>query len=120
MATSELLVPDGQVIESEAAHGIYFSFNLRSYSLHLFTGTVGTCHYHEHQKGKGTSPNPVASIFAWTHGLLHCANLDGNEPLLQFCLDPEAACSLHYHFHTTKLHPRPNASEWGCHWFFTS
>jgi isocitrate dehydrogenase len=74
MMTSELLTPDGKIIESEAAHG-----------------TV-TRHYREYQKGKETSTNPVASIFAWTRGLLHRAKLDGNEPLRKFCLDLEAAC----------------------------
>jgi len=74
MMTSELLTPDGKVIESEAAHG-----------------TV-TRHYREYQKGKETSTNPVASIFAWTRGLLHRAKLDGNDPLRQFCLGLEAAC----------------------------
>ncbi|KAJ6622801.1 isocitrate dehydrogenase [Mycena sp. CBHHK59/15] len=74
MMTSELITPDGQVIESEAAHG-----------------TV-TRHYREYQKGKETSTNPVASIFAWTRGLLHRAKLDGNAPLRDFCLDLEAAC----------------------------
>lgn len=54
-------------------------------------GTV-TRHYREYQKGKETSTNPVASIFAWTRGLLHRAKLDGNEPLRAFCLDLEAAC----------------------------
>ncbi|EKM78443.1 hypothetical protein AGABI1DRAFT_86060 [Agaricus bisporus var. burnettii JB137-S8] len=74
MMTSELLTPDGQIIESEAAHG-----------------TV-TRHYREWQKGNETSTNPVASIFAWTRGLLHRAKLDKNEPLKQFCLDLESAC----------------------------
>lgn len=74
MMTSELITPDGEIIESEAAHG-----------------TV-TRHYREYQKGKETSTNPVASIFAWTRGLLHRAKLDGNEPLKAFCLDLEAAC----------------------------
>ncbi|KAI0356831.1 isocitrate dehydrogenase [Trametes cingulata] len=74
MMTSELITPDGQVIESEAAHG-----------------TV-TRHYREWQKGRETSTNPVASIFAWTRGLLHRAKLDGNEELKAFCQDLEAAC----------------------------
>lgn len=51
-----------------------------------------TRHYREYQKGNETSTNPVASIFAWTRGLLHRAKLDGNEPLRQFCLDLEASC----------------------------
>lgn len=74
MMTSELITPDGQVVESEAAHG-----------------TV-TRHYREYQKGKETSTNPVASIFAWTRGLLHRAKLDDNEPLRLFCQDLEVAC----------------------------
>ncbi|KAJ7242029.1 hypothetical protein C8J57DRAFT_71091 [Mycena rebaudengoi] len=74
MMTSELITPDGLVIESEAAHG-----------------TV-TRHYREYQKGNETSTNPVASIFAWTRGLLHRAKLDNNAPLREFCLDLEAAC----------------------------
>ncbi|KAJ7594199.1 isocitrate dehydrogenase [Mycena floridula] len=75
MMTSELITPDGEIIESEAAHG-----------------TV-TRHYREYQKGNETSTNPVASIFAWTRGLLHRAKLDGNEELRLFCLDLEAACT---------------------------
>lgn len=74
MMTSELITPDGEVVESEAAHG-----------------TV-TRHYREYQKGNETSTNPVASIFAWTRGLLHRAKLDGNAELKKFCLDLEAAC----------------------------
>ena len=74
MMTSELITPSGDVIESEAAHG-----------------TV-TRHYREWQKGRETSTNPVASIFAWTRGLLHRAKLDGNEPLKAFCRELEAAC----------------------------
>ncbi|KAG6901698.1 hypothetical protein C0995_009028 [Termitomyces sp. Mi166 len=74
MMTSELITPDGRVIESEAAHG-----------------TV-TRHYREWQKGNETSTNPVASIFAWTRGLLHRAKLDGNDALRQWCQDLESAC----------------------------
>ncbi|KAF6751181.1 isocitrate dehydrogenase [Ephemerocybe angulata] len=74
MMTSELLTPDGKIIESEAAHG-----------------TV-TRHYREYQKGNETSTNPVASIFAWTRGLLHRAKLDNNTELANFCKDLEAAC----------------------------
>ncbi|KAK2460036.1 hypothetical protein APHAL10511_007959 [Amanita phalloides] len=74
MMTSELITPDGEIIESEAAHG-----------------TV-TRHYREWQKGNETSTNPVASIFAWTRGLLHRARLDGNEDLQKFCVHLEAAC----------------------------
>ncbi|KAI5117938.1 hypothetical protein M0805_002051 [Coniferiporia weirii] len=74
MMTSELVTPDGQTIEAEAAHG-----------------TV-TRHYREHQKGRETSTNPVASIFAWTRGLLHRAKLDGNDALAAYCNNLEAAC----------------------------
>jgi len=74
MMTSELITPDGEVIESEAAHG-----------------TV-TRHYREYQKGNETSTNPVASIFAWTRGLLHRAKLDDNTPLRAFCEALEVAC----------------------------
>ena len=74
MMTSELITPDGQLVESEAAHG-----------------TV-TRHYREYQKGNETSTNPVASIFAWTRGLLHRAKLDDNDALKNFCQDLEAAC----------------------------
>ncbi|CCA77827.1 probable isocitrate dehydrogenase [NADP] precursor [Serendipita indica DSM 11827] len=74
MMTSELITPDGKTMESEAAHG-----------------TV-TRHYREHQKGKETSTNPVASIFAWTRGLKFRAQLDKNERLKQWCDDLEAAC----------------------------
>jgi len=74
MMTSELLTPDGKTIESEAAHG-----------------TV-TRHYREYQKGKETSTNPVASIFAWTRGLAFRAKLDKNDALKRWCDDLEAAC----------------------------
>ena len=74
MMTSELITPDGQTVESEAAHG-----------------TV-TRHYREWQKGKETSTNPVASIFAWTRGLIHRAKLDNNAALKDFCTSLEEAC----------------------------
>ncbi|KAF9788116.1 isocitrate dehydrogenase [Thelephora terrestris] len=74
MMTSELITPDGKTVESEAAHG-----------------TV-TRHYREWQKGKETSTNPVASIFAWTRGLLHRAKLDNNVPLKDFCTSLEESC----------------------------
>ncbi|MCT4332937.1 NADP-dependent isocitrate dehydrogenase [Paracoccus sp. YLB-12] len=66
LMTSVLMTPDGQVVESEAAHG-----------------TV-TRHYREHQKGNATSTNSIASIFAWTGGLKHRAKLDGNDALMTF------------------------------------
>ena len=74
MMTSELITPDGLRVESEAAHG-----------------TV-TRHYREYHKGRETSTNPVASIFAWTRGLLDRANLDGNEKLKVFVRALERAC----------------------------
>jgi len=74
MMTSELITPDGLTVESEAAHG-----------------TV-TRHYREWQKGKETSTNPVASIFAWTRGLIHRAKLDNNVALKDFCTSLEESC----------------------------
>ncbi|KAI0259978.1 isocitrate dehydrogenase [Gloeopeniophorella convolvens] len=74
MMTSELVTPDGRTVESEAAHG-----------------TV-TRHYREHQRGRETSTNPVASVFAWTRGLRHRAALDGNAPLDAFTRALECAC----------------------------
>ncbi len=66
LMTSVLMTPDGKTVEAEAAHG-----------------TV-TRHYREHQKGKETSTNSIASIFAWTRGLAHRAKLDGNAELAKF------------------------------------
>jgi isocitrate dehydrogenase len=66
LMTSVLMTPDGKVVEAEAAHG-----------------TV-TRHYRQHQKGKETSTNSVASIYAWTGGLKHRAKLDSNAQLLRF------------------------------------
>ncbi|ESN96831.1 hypothetical protein HELRODRAFT_114417 [Helobdella robusta] len=74
LMTSVLMCPDGKTMEAEAAHG-----------------TV-TRHYREYQKGKPTSTNPVASIFAWTRGLEHRAVLDGNEDLKHWCTGIEKAC----------------------------
>ncbi len=74
MMTSQLVCPDGKTLEAEAAHG-----------------TV-TRHYREYQKGKETSTNPVASIFAWTIGLAHRGKLDGNEALINFAKKLEEAC----------------------------
>ena len=74
LMTSVLLTPDGQTVESEAAHG-----------------TV-TRHYREHLKGNKTSTNPIASIFAWTRGLEHRAKLDGNNALRDFSLALEQVC----------------------------
>jgi isocitrate dehydrogenase len=74
LMTSVLLTPDGKTVEAEAAHG-----------------TV-TRHYREHQKGKETSTNSIASIFAWTRGLAHRAKLDDNADLARFALTLEKVC----------------------------
>ncbi len=74
LMTSVLMTPDGKIVEAEAAHG-----------------TV-TRHYREHQKGKETSTNSIASIFAWTGGLKHRAKLDGNEQLARFATTLEKVC----------------------------
>lgn len=74
LMTSVLMTPDGKTVEAEAAHG-----------------TV-TRHYREHQKGKETSTNSIASIFAWTRGLAHRAKLDGNEELAKFSATLEKVC----------------------------
>jgi len=74
LMTSVLMTPDGKTVEAEAAHG-----------------TV-TRHYREHQKGKETSTNSIASIFAWTRGLAHRAKLDGNDALMKFSLTLEKVC----------------------------
>ncbi|NBJ10776.1 NADP-dependent isocitrate dehydrogenase [Microvirga arsenatis] len=74
LMTSVLMTPDGKTVEAEAAHG-----------------TV-TRHYREHQKGKETSTNSIASIFAWTRGLAHRAKLDNNEELARFAATLEKVC----------------------------
>ena len=74
LMTSVLFTPDGKTVEAEAAHG-----------------TV-TRHYREHQKGKSTSTNSIASIFAWTRGLTHRAKLDGNDKLAKFAHTMEEVC----------------------------
>ena len=74
LMTSVLLSPDGKTIEAEAAHG-----------------TV-TRHYRQYQKGKETSTNPIASIFAWSQGLSYRASFDKNEDLKKFSTDLENAC----------------------------
>ncbi len=74
LMTSVLTTPDGKVVEAEAAHG-----------------TV-TRHYREHQKGKETSTNSIASIFAWTRGLAHRAKLDNNPALAKFSATLEKVC----------------------------
>ncbi len=74
LMTSTLVTPDGKTLEAEAAHG-----------------TV-TRHYREFQRGKETSTNPIASIFAWTRGLAHRAKLDNNRDLREFCITLEKVC----------------------------
>ncbi|TFD49119.1 NADP-dependent isocitrate dehydrogenase [Cryobacterium frigoriphilum] len=71
LMTSVLSTPDGKIVEAEAAHG-----------------TV-TRHYRQHQLGKPTSTNPIASIYAWTRGLSHRAKLDNNPALAEFALTLE-------------------------------
>lgn len=74
LMSSVLVTPDGKTVEAEAAHG-----------------TV-TRHYRQHQQGKETSTNPIASIFAWTQGLMHRGKIDGNKPLIDFCEKLEQVC----------------------------
>ena len=74
LMTSVLMTPDGKTVEAEAAHG-----------------TV-TRHFREHQKGRPTSTNPIASIFAWTGGLAHRAKLDNNPELAKFASTLERVC----------------------------
>ena len=74
LMTSVLMTPDGKIVESEAAHE-----------------TV-TRHYRQHQKGEPTSTNPIASIFAWTGGLVHRGKLDNNTELIGFARKLEEAC----------------------------
>ncbi len=74
LMTSVLITPDGKTMEAEAAHG-----------------TV-TRHYRQHQQGKPTSTNPIASIFAWTRGLAHRGKLDGNAELIRFSETLEQVC----------------------------
>ena len=74
LMTSVLTTPDGRVLESEAAHG-----------------TV-TRHYRDHQAGKKTSTNPIASIFAWTRGLAHRGKLDNTPELTNFANTLEQVC----------------------------
>lgn len=74
LMTSVLLSPDGRTVEAEAAHG-----------------TV-TRHFRDHQVGKATSTNPIASIFAWTQGLEHRAKLDNTPKVSQFAQTLEKVC----------------------------
>jgi len=74
LMTSVLMCPNGRTIETEAAHG-----------------TV-TRHYRDHQKGKSTSTNPIASIFAWTQGIAHRGKLDGTPEVTEFARKLEQVC----------------------------
>ncbi len=74
LMTSVLMTPDGQTVEAEAAHG-----------------TV-TRHYRQHQQGKETSTNPIASIFAWTRGLAHRGRMDGTPDVTAFAETLERVC----------------------------
>ena len=74
LMTSVLVTPDGEIMEAEAAHG-----------------TV-TRHFREHQAGRKTSTNPIASIYAWTRGLAFRGKLDNNQALIDFCLKLEEVC----------------------------
>jgi len=74
LMTSVLVTPDGKTMEAEAAHG-----------------TV-TRHFRDHQNGKPTSTNPIASIFAWTRGLAFRGKLDNNQALINFCTALEEVC----------------------------
>jgi isocitrate dehydrogenase len=74
LMTSVLMTPDGKTVEAEAAHG-----------------TV-TRHYREHQQGKDTSTNSIASVFAWTRALTHRAKLDDNAELARFAATLEKVC----------------------------
>ena len=74
LMTSVLMTPDGKTVEAEAAHG-----------------TV-TRHYRDHQAGKATSTNPIASIFAWTQGLAHRAKLDNSPKVAEFAKTLERVC----------------------------
>ena len=74
LMTSVLMTPDGKTIEAEAAHG-----------------TV-TRHYRQHQEGKATSTNPIASIFAWTRGLIYRGRFDNTPEVVRFAETLEKVC----------------------------
>jgi len=74
LMTSVLMTPDGKTVEAEAAHG-----------------TV-TRHYRQHQQGKATSTNPIASIFAWTRGLIYRGRFDGTPEVTAFAETLEKVC----------------------------
>ena len=73
-STSVLMTPDGKTVEAEAAHG-----------------TV-TRHYRQHQEGKATSTNPIASIFAWTRGLMYRGKFDNTPEVVKFAETLERVC----------------------------
>src|SRR6202034_906890 len=74
LMTSVLLSPDGKTVESEAAHG------------------TATRHYRQHQQGKETSTNPIASIFAWTRGLIYRGRFDNTPDVTKFAETLEKVC----------------------------
>jgi isocitrate dehydrogenase len=74
LMTSVLMTPDGKTVEAEAAHG-----------------TV-TRHYRQHQQGKQTSTNPIASIFAWTRGLIYRGKFDDTPDVVRFAETLEKVC----------------------------
>ena len=74
LMTSVLMTPDGKTVEAEAAHG-----------------TV-TRHYRQHQQGKATSTNPIASIFAWTRGLIYRGKFDNTPDVVRFAEALERIC----------------------------
>ena len=74
LMTSVLMTPDGKTVEAEAAHG-----------------TV-TRHYRQHQQGKATSTNPIASIFAWTRGLMYRGRFDNTPDVVAFAETLERVC----------------------------
>jgi isocitrate dehydrogenase len=74
LMTSVLMTPDGKTVEAEAAHG-----------------TV-TRHYRQHQQGKQTSTNPIASIFAWTRGLIYRGKFDDTPDVTRFAETLEKVC----------------------------
>jgi isocitrate dehydrogenase len=74
LMTSVLMTPDGKTVEAEAAHG-----------------TV-TRHYRQHQQGKATSTNPIASIFAWTRGLIYRGRFDNTPEVVRFAETLEKVC----------------------------
>ena len=89
LMTSVLMTPDGKTVEAEAAHG-----------------TV-TRHFRQHQAGKPTSTNPIASIFAWTGGLKHRGTLDGTPEVTAFAETLERVCVADGRVRRDDQGPRP-------------